>query len=148
MSISHSFIFQPGTWLGDGTINFSISPDTTRFFTKWVFESGVLEKEIAGMQSVEIPENQTTPMQNFFVFKPTSDTSFLISIENELVGTVSGKGIVDEKTIAWEIRGEEGFEGFEVYERQGEDEYILHAEYASLPHIRTIIDGHIWKKSK
>lgn len=143
----HQFIFQPGIWLGEGKITFSIASDASRFFTKWTIEKATEHHKILAQQTVEMPENDR-PMHNLFAFKNITENSFIIELENELIGSISGKGVIDGKTIAWEIREKEGFEGFEVYELQNEQEYILHAEYASSPHIRTIIDGRLWKKTE
>ena len=49
--------------------------------------------------------------------------------------------------IAWEFRVPEiGFEGFETYEKQPDDTYLMHAEYATDDQLRTVIKGKIWQK--
>ena len=70
-----------------------------------------------------------------------------MELENELLGTVKGTGVIDENTIAWEFHGTGGLEGFEVYELQDNGDYMMHAEYSSPDQFRTIIDGRIWKKN-
>ena len=84
---------------------------------------------------------------NSLTFFDITSTSFMVGLENELMGKVLGKGVLDEKTIAWEYRQGTDFEGFEVYELQDNGDYMLHAEYSSPDQYRTIIDGRIWKKS-
>lgn len=141
----HHFIFNTGTWLGEGMIKFSSSPEQIKFYTKWEIPLHTQEK-ITCSQTVEMTgvEEQVKNTFNFFHIK---SRSFSIEIENDLVGKVQGKGLKDEKTIAWEFTGNSDFEGFEVYELQDNGDYLLHAEYASTDQFRTIIDGRIWKKS-
>lgn len=142
----HSFIFSPGIWIGEGKITFSTSPENIHFYTKWIIEKldekigYVCQQEVA-MQGVE------ESVFNNLTFSEVTPQSFIVTLENELVGTVAGKGIIDAKTIAWEYRPGTDFEGFEVYELQDNNEYMLHAEYSSPDQYRTIVDGRIWKKS-
>ena len=77
---------------------------------------------------------------------PVDSTSFEIWIENDQMVRVGGKGVIDPKKIAWEFRGKDNFEGFEVYELVDNGDYQMHAEYASGDQFRTIINGRIWKK--
>jgi hypothetical protein len=77
-----------------------------------------------------------------------SPEAFLITLENVLLGSVNGKGLVDEKMIAWEFREDgsgTGFEGYEVYELQNDGTYIMRAEYSTDDQMRTIVQGNIWK---
>jgi hypothetical protein len=55
--------------------------------------------------------------------------------------------VIDAKTIAWEFRNNEEFQGFEVYELQENGDYMLHAEYSTSEDFRTIIDGRVWQKA-
>jgi hypothetical protein len=59
---------------------------------------------------------------------------------------IGGKGIIDSAKIAWEIRGKDDFEGFELYELIAGGDYKVHAEYASTDQFRTIINGLIWRR--
>ena len=47
----------------------------------------------------------------FYDLKPDH---FKIMMENERMGKISGKGVVDKKTIAWELREHPGWEGYEI----------------------------------
>ncbi len=143
----HQFIFSPGIWIGEGKITFSTSPETIQFYTKWVVEKYDEKKGYFCEQQVEM-QGVEESVFNRIIFSHVTPQSFEITLENDLVGTVSGKGLVDPKTIAWEYRvpGRD-FEGFEVYELQDNGDYMLHAEYSSPDQYRTIIDGRIWKKS-
>jgi hypothetical protein len=138
------FIFTPGLWLGEGKISFTISPEFIKFYTKWE-----IVEDISGIttatQIVEMQEMEERVI-NHFTFKDIQPTSFTVILENELVGSVTGKGIRDERTIAWEFRNQPNFEGFEVYEQQENGDYFLHAEYGSPDHFRTIVEGLVWRK--
>ena len=66
---------------------------------------------------------------NNLVFSDATPSSFSVLLENDLIGRVNGKGVIDPKTIAWEYRSGTDFEGFEVYELQDNGDYMMHAEY-------------------
>lgn len=143
----HMFLFTPGRWVGGGKITFSASNELIRFYTSWVIEENI-EGTIQCNQRVEMQDVHEVVCNHFVVYDITKE-SFKIDLENELFGKVSGKGIIDSTTIAWEFRhsADEGvFEGFEVYELQDNGDYMLHAEYTSEELFRTIIDARIWKK--
>lgn len=145
MAQKHGFIFEPGEWIGEGTVSFSASPEQVPFTTRWTIDSNQ-EEGISGSQKVEM-EGSDEHVLNKMHFYDITATSFNISLENDIVGQVIGTGIIDENTIAWEFRGHIGFQGYEVYEKKGEgNEYHFHAEYASPDQFRTIIDGIILKK--
>lgn len=142
---AHHFIFSPGQWIGEGRITFSASPEHMRFYTKWIIDEK-LEKCIRCEQEVEI-EGGVENVHNYFQFSEILTNDFIVELKNDLLGSVKGKGIIDDQTLAWEFRGHANFEGFEVYELQENGDYMVHAEYASPDLFRTIIDGRIWKKS-
>ncbi len=144
--IQHQFIFQPGKWIGEGRVAFSASAEILRFYTRWEI-SDVSTEGIACTQDVEMQSAEHT-MRNAFIFSHITPTSFVIDLDNEPIGHVTGKGVIDDKTIAWEFHGGAGLEGFEVYELQENGDYMVHAEYTSPDQFRTIIDGRIWKKSE
>lgn len=141
---SHTFIYEPGQWLGEGKITFSESTDQLRFFTRWnFFAEG---DEIQGTQEIEV-EGVPEKMENAFLFGDLVEGSFGVRLDNQLLGTVFGKGLSDEAVIAWEFRAdnEQAVEGFEVYERQEDGTYSMRAEYVSSDQFRTIIEGKLWK---
>jgi len=144
MKNNHHFIFNEGIWIGEGKVSFSTSAELIHFYTRWVnnkFESN----EIHCKQQVEM-RGGGEPVTNFFTLSQITESNFIITLENEIIGVSSGKGVVDAKTIAWEFRGTSEFEGFEAYELQENGDYLLHAEYVSTDQHRTTIDGRIWKK--
>lgn len=133
------FIFKPGKWVGEGSISFSSSSDQLFFITTWGIEPRI-DEEIHCKQEVKMEGSEEDVLNKFHLYDLTPK-SFNIALDNEIVGEVTGSGIIDEKTIAWEFLAQEGFQGYEVYELQSDGEYSFHAEYASLNQFRTIIDG-------
>ncbi len=85
-------------------------------------------------------------VENRFHITPLTETTFSISLENDVIGKGLGKGIISPTKIAWEIKSLDTFQGFEVYEIQENGDYMLHAEYAAQDGFRTIIDARIWEK--
>jgi len=142
----HRFLFHEGRWIGEGKVTLSASPDVLRFYTCWNIKKKT-KKGIKCLQEVEIQGSEPA-MQNSFLLTDVKDNSFKIELNNDLLGSEKGKGIIDEKTIAWEFHGKESIEGFEVYELTDEGDYMLHAEYTSPDQYRTTIDGRIWFKPK
>lgn len=144
--IEKDFIFTPGFWLGEGKISFSASPEFIKFYTKWQ----ITEEAPGIMAATQVVEMHGMEEQviNTFTFKDISSTTFTVFLENNLVGSVVGKGIRDGHTIAWEFRNQSIFEGFEVYEQQENGDYFLHAEYGSPDQFRTIVEGLIWRKGQ
>lgn len=140
----HLFLFTPGIWLGEGVVTFSASPEHIRFYTKWQVNDIDSMLAIPCEQKVELQDTNEKVINELSLYNITS-TNFLIKLENALFGQVTGKGLIDDKTIAWEFRSPEAIEGYEVYEIQDNGDYLFHSEYAS-DQFRTIIDGRIWKK--
>jgi hypothetical protein len=145
--MSHEFIFSPGLWLGEGKIIFSESPEQLHFHCRW---SIAQEKEgaITGFQEIEV-EGLPDKMQNIFLFSQITPKGFEISLDNQILGQIQGKGVLDPLVIAWEFRQQDqhNFEGFEVYELQQNGSYNMRAEYASTDQLRTTISGRIWKRT-
>lgn len=143
--LPHSFIFSTGIWIGEGKITFSTSPEHIKFYTKWQVsdeENGLfVAKQTVEMQGIK------EHVVNIYTFQTITPNNFTLSLANDLMGKVKGKGVIDQNTIAWELLREDSFEGFEVYERQENGDYTFHAEYSSTEQYRTIVEGLIWQKS-
>ncbi|OJU82018.1 MAG: hypothetical protein BGO10_03995 [Chlamydia sp. 32-24] len=140
---AHHFIIQPGIWIGQGSIRFLDSDEIIRFYTKWN-----IEKENDGLkcvQQVELDGVEEHVINKMFVNTIEGD-NFAIVLDNAMLGKISGKGVINTKTIAWEFRGHAELEGFEIYEIQENGDYLFHAEYLTGTSHRTIVDGRIWKK--
>ena len=138
------FIFQPGEWLGTGQVSFSMSPDVLHFRTKWVIAKED-QNHFHCTQIVEIVGGDR--IVNNFKVTPQGLDSFVIVLDNELLGIFSGKGVIEEKSVAWEFREKGSFEGYEVYRYNENSEYTMHASYLSADQMRTSIRGRIWKKT-
>ena len=145
MTAQHNFLFNPEEWIGDGTITFNEFGHGLKFYTHWkVLDSN--KNNVFCSQEIEV-EGLMDKTQNKFTLSDIKNGSFAITLENESLGKVMGKGVMDEKTVAWEFSNKElGFEGFEVYELQEDGNYVTRGEYVSIDQLRTIIEGKIWKK--
>lgn len=140
----HAFIFSEGTWLGEGKIRFSSSPTEITYRTSWS-QLSFEPSRIVLRHKVEL-EGVPEMVTNKFEIIGANDSSFLIKLSNELMEDAIGKGVIEEKKIAWEFRLP-NFEGFEVYTLLEDGSYQVHAEYLSSDLFGTIINGKIWKKS-
>ncbi len=144
MTTQRNFILAPSIWIGEGKITFSASPEFIKFYTKWQ----VTEEAPGRLKATQIVEMQDTKehIVNTYTFYDITLTHFSVQLENEVIGKISGTGIIEPTIIAWEFQGSKNLEGFEVYELQENGDYSLHAEFSSPDQFRTIIDGLIWKK--
>ena len=129
-------------------IQLSESPEKLRYFCRWTIrpqEAGV----ITALQEVEV-EGVPEKMENGFTFYDITSDSCGVRLQNQLLGEVEGTGVIDDKVLAWEFRnqGEQGFEGFEVYEKRDEGTFSMRAEYASVDQLRTTILGKLWEKEE
>ena len=144
-STKHTFLFHPEQWVGDGTITFNEFGHGLKFYTHWKVADHAKE-EANCVQEIEV-EGLMDKTQNKFTLTEIKNNAFTITLENESLGKVVGKGVYDDKTVAWEFCNKElGFEGFEVYELQPDGGYVTRGEYISVDQLRTIIEGKIWKK--
>ncbi len=142
--MKHPFILKPGSWFGEGKITLSMMDEELPFYTRWKVPEG--EKgRIESMQEIQI-SGLSDVMQNQFIFYDITRKNFSIELENQSLGKVVGKGMINDKLIGWEFRLEHlGFEGFEFYEKgEASDTYLMHAEYATNDDFRTVIHGKIW----
>ncbi len=142
--MTHPFLLSPGVWIGEGEITFLQSPNKLKFYTRWRIDPSdqgiincVQEIELHGLEQVN---------ENRLIITDVGESGFKISVENELMGKLSGKGVWDPVRLAWELRDQPGMEGFEVYELLPTGEYQFHAEYSSPP-FKTLISGKLWMKS-
>lgn len=146
MNINHCFLFNPQEWVGDGTITFNEFGHGLKFYTLWKVQE-CSHNQVSCIQEIEV-EGLIDKTQNKFVLTQITPTTFTITLENESLGKVTGKGVIDARTVAWEFNNKElGFEGFEIYELQEDGNYVTRGEYISIDQLRTIIGGKIWKKA-
>lgn len=115
------------------------------FFTRWNAAHKDSSGRIECIQEIQV-KGLSDIMLNQFSFYDVSPTTFAIELENQALGKVVGTGVISEKVIAWEFRVLElGFEGFEMYEKQTNDLYLMRAEYSTADQFRTVIQGKIWR---
>lgn len=147
--MKHRFIFEPGPWLGEGKMTLSMMEEELSFYTRWNVPKPDGEGRIGSMQEIQI-SGLNEIMQNQFAFFDINEKNFSIELENQSLGKVVGKGMINDKIIGWEFRLEHlGFEGFEFYEKVDlPDTYLMHAEYATNDDFRTVIHGKIWRPHK
>lgn len=140
----HPFLLTPGTWLGEGKIQLSMVEEELPFSMRWNVSQKDAMGSIECAQEVEV-QGVNELMHNQFRFFDITPSSFSVELENEALGKVGGKGVIDDKLIAWEIRAASlGFEGFEVYEKQSNGSYAIRGEYATDDQFRTTIMAHVW----
>ncbi len=147
----HLFLQQPSSWLGEGKIRLNMVEDELSFFTRWSMgflneEGGELGGIIRCLQEIQV-KGMADIMHNQFTIRDFTLNSFVIELENQALGKVSGIGLLNQEIIGWEFRIPElGFEGFEFYEKQADDSYLMRAEYATSDQFRTMINGKIWQQ--
>lgn len=140
--MGHAFIFLPGKWQGTGKISFSMADDVLPFNMTWTVAEN--EEGIFRFSQTVTVENFDEPLNNHFSLTNVTKNTFTIALENTLVGRVEGKGIFDEKIIAWEFKkAQEGFEGYEIYELQEDGSYKMRAEFMGGDDLRTFVTGTI-----
>lgn len=144
--MKHPFIFKPGGWIGEGKITLSMMDEPLAFFTRWKVPEADEKGRVDSIQEIQI-SGLPDVMQNLFAFYDVTQKGFQIELENQSLGKVVGKGMINDKLIGWEFRLEHlGFEGFEFYEKgEAPDTYLMHAEYATSDDFRTVIHGKIWR---
>ena len=113
--MAHLFLFTPGVWLGEGVVSFSASPEKVRFYTKWLIYEADASNTIVCQQKVELQGTDENVINDVSISNITP-AGFSVHLENTLFGKVAGKGIIDDKTIAWEYRNPDVVEGYEVHE--------------------------------
>ncbi len=137
------WLYQPGIWLGRGTLSISAVTEVLGLSVRWTVEPEC-ESGIEALQEIEM-QGDGTPLQNKYRFFDITADSFRIELKNEFIGKVLGVGIIDDKRFAWEFRDTgSGFEGVEVYERQSDDTYRFHANFLSQDQLKTSVEGVMW----
>jgi hypothetical protein len=145
--MTHQFLMTPSSWLGQGKIQLNMVSEELAFFTRWNANNPDGDGRIECLQEIQVKGLSEVMHNEFFIYN-LMNGEFAIDLENQALGKITGTGIVNEKVIAWEFRIEEiGFEGFELYEKQDENNYLMRAEYATSDQFRTLIQGRVWKQT-
>jgi hypothetical protein len=143
----HQFLLSPSSWLGQGKIQLNMVSEELAFFTRWDVSNVDGDGRIECNQEIQV-KGLSDIMSNEFLIYNLTGGEFSIELENQALGKITGKGLVNDKVIAWEFRVEEiGFEGFELYEKQDEKNYLMRAEYATSDQFRTLIQGRVWQQT-
>lgn len=143
----HRFLLTPSAWLGEGKIQLNMVSEELSFFTRWNATRADPDGRIECMQEIQV-KGLSDVMHNAFMIYNMHSGEFEIDLENQALGKITGKGLINDKVIAWEFRIEEiGFEGFELYEKQDEKNYLMRAEYATSDQFRTLIQGRVWEQT-
>lgn len=143
----HQFLLKAGTWLGQGNIQLNMVSEELGFFTRWNVSNIDGEGKIECVQEIQV-KGLSEVMHNAFLIRNFNEGEFAVDLENQALGKISGKGLISDKVIAWEFRVPEiGFEGFELYEIQEDQTYLMRAEYASSDQFRTLIQGRVWQQT-
>ncbi len=138
----HPFIFRSGIWEGGGKICFSMAEDELDFVMRWTILPAE-DSKIYFNQQINIPELGQSMKNNFSLFE-IRQKNFSIELQNQMVGKVCGKGVVDTNIIAWEFREpSQAFDGFEIYQLQGNLGYKMRAEFSAGEGLRTYVNGTI-----
>lgn len=136
----HSFLLQPGSWQGEGTITLSVSPTVLHFKTEWNIKP-LHEGSIEAVHSVQIEGAEALKNQlRFFNF---TKEAFEVELRNEVLGSAFGKGIIDGNTLGWEFRHHDAMDGYELFKIDEKGGYSVHAEYASPDKCHSTILAHI-----
>lgn len=144
---NHIFLLEPKLWLGEGVIQLNMVEEELGFCTRWTVFHPNAQGETECLQEIQI-KGVPDIMHNKFIFSPGAGPQFGMQLENEAIGRIAGTGLITDSLIAWEFRIKEiGFEGFELYEKQQDDSYIMRAEFATGDQFRTLIRGRIWQKT-
>ncbi len=144
----HQFLLTSSSWLGQGKIQLNMVAEELAFFTRWNTENADGSGRIECLQEIQVKGLSDIMHNEFLIYNVTIGGEFSIDLENQALGKITGTGLINEKIIAWEFRVEEiGFEGFELYEKQDESNYLMRAEYATNDQFRTLIQGRLWKQT-
>ncbi len=144
---NHSFIFSPGTWVGEGKILLNMVEEELVFNTQWAVQNKDFAGKVACAQEIQI-QGLSENMRNELSFYDFQNKSFSVDMENQNVGRIVGTGVYDEKMIAWEFRNNDmNFEGYETYHLQPDGSYHMKGEYVTSDQFRTMIEARLWLRS-
>jgi hypothetical protein len=141
--MDHTFIFNPGKWKGEGLINFSGADDQLAF--TMTFEIENLKNERIKFNQIVHIEGFDDVMENHFEISKISAKDFSITLNNHLISNVAGEGLINQKILAWEFHKPDECEGFEIYEKLDNGDYLMRAEYMGGDEFRTYIKGTLKK---
>jgi hypothetical protein len=141
---NHSFIFNPGSWIGEGKITLNMVEEELVFNSNWTVQDKDSLGKVTCAQDIAI-RGLSDSMRNELTFYDFGGKNFIVDMENQNIGKITGIGVFDEKMIAWEFRdNEQNFEGYESYDLQPDGSYLMRGEYVTSDQLRTCIEAKIW----
>lgn len=144
---NHSFIFNPGSWTGEGKITLNMVEEDLLFNSHWTVQDKDFSGKVICAQDIAI-HGLSEGMRNELTFYGFENKSFSVDMENQNIGKITGVGVCDEKTIAWEFRNNgSDFEGYESYDLQPDGSYLMRGEYVTSDQLRTQIEAKIWPRA-
>lgn len=145
---NHAFIFNPGTWHGEGKIVLNMVEEELVFNTNWTVQNKDFAGKVTCAQDIQV-RGLSENMRNELSFYDFGPKHFSVDMENQNIGRIVGTGVYDENVIAWEFRSNDvSFEGYESYTLQPDGSYTMKGEYVTSDQFRTMIEAHIWPHSK
>jgi hypothetical protein len=142
----HSFVLSPGSWYGEGKIVLNMVEEELLFNTNWSVQDRDFAGKVVAAQEIQI-QGLSDNMRNELTFYDFQPKTFCVDMENPNIGRITGTGLYDEKTLAWEFRNNDmNFEGFETYEVQPDGSYLMRGEYVTSDQFRTRIEAHLTQK--
>lgn len=143
---NHKFIFNPGSWVGEGKIVLNMVEEELIFNTDWAIQNKDFSGKVTCAQDIQI-QGLSENMRNELTFYDFGPKHFSVDMENQNVGRIVGTGVYDEKMIGWEFRGSDSnFEGFETYTLQPDGSYHMKGEYITSDQFRTQIEARLFPK--
>jgi hypothetical protein len=140
---NHTFIFNPGSWRGQGKILLNLVEEELIFDTMWAVQNQDFTGKVSCAQDIRI-QGLSENMRNELVFYDFQNKTFSVDMENQNVGKIVGTGVYDEKMIGWEFRSNDvHFEGYETYTLQPDGSYHMKGEYVTSDQFRTQIEARI-----
>jgi len=142
--LQHTFILEPGSWVGEGKIILSMIEEIFSFRIQWTVPERDASGKVQCIQEIQI-QGLSENLRNELTFRDFNPKQFVVDMENQNIGCVAGNGVVDEQIIAWEFRNRDtNFEGYETYARQEDGSYAMKGEYVTADQLRSQIEAHIW----
>jgi hypothetical protein len=142
----HSFVFSPGSWSGEGKIVLNMVEEELLFNTNWSVQDRDFAGKVVAAQEIQI-QGLSDNMRNELTFYDFQAKTFCVDMENPNIGRITGTGLYDDKTLAWEFRNNDmNFEGFETYEIQPDGSYLMRGEYVTSDQFRTRIEAHLTQR--
>lgn len=131
----------PGHWLGEGEIAITGSEEKIHFYTKW-YVLPIQDEMIRAVQVVE-KEGVEDHIINSYCFSRIEENSFLVEVDNEMLGTAIAEGKIEGSVVRWEFSSDTPCPGFEQYQPSEGEEIHMLAGFTSEAY-QTMVEGRIW----